>query len=217
MSANENCTTSDQKSVKVYQVSQSIATPLESKIWPASGKWTYEAYLELPDDGRRYEIIEGVLYVTNAPDIDHQFTVMEIAFHIKRFVMENRLGYVLTAPFEVHLSEKTRPVLPDVLFIAAERWPEPGVKFYEGPPDLIVEVLSPSTSRTDQVVKFSAYEQAGVREYWIAHPKTRSVQVFTLSGPEYALLNEFAGDDMIESHLLPALKVTTSALFNPPV
>ncbi len=84
--------------------------------WPEQGQWTYEDYLNLPEDGCRYEIIEGVLYMTNAPDIDHQFTVVKIISHIEHFVTQNKLGYVLTAPFEVHLSQKTRPVQPDVCF-----------------------------------------------------------------------------------------------------
>jgi Uma2 family endonuclease len=182
---------------------------------PAPGQWTYEDYLNLPDDGRRYEIIGGVLYVTNAPDYDHQFTLMEIAFQLKLFTTDNKLGVVLTAPFEVHLAERTRPVQPDVLFIKSDKQPAPGAKFFEGVPDLIVEVLSPSTTRTDQSIKFSAYEQAGVPEYWIANPKTRSVEVFTLSGGEYALVNEFIGDEVIESAVLAGLFITTSTLFNP--
>lgn len=193
---------------------------LEASVRPAQsqpnqGEWTYEDYLNLPDDGRRYEIIEGVLYVTNAPDIDHQFTVMEIAFHLKSFVTAHKPGYVLTAPFEVHLSERTRPVQPDVLFIKAENWPGPGAKFFEGVPDLVVEVLSPSTTRTDQSIKFSAYEQAGVPEYWIANPKTRSVEVFTLSGGEYALVNEFVGEEVIESPAPAGPAITTHTLFYP--
>jgi Uma2 family endonuclease len=195
-------------------MAQTTLLPAPSKDWPDQGEWTYQDYLRLPNDGRRYEIIEGVLYVTNAPDIDHQFTMMEIAFHIKRFAAEHNLGYVLTAPFEVHLSETTRPVQPDVIFIKAERWPAPGAKFFAGPPDLVVEVLSPSTGRTDQVVKFTAYEKAGVMEYWIANPKTRSVQVFTLSGQEYALVNEYVGEEVIESTVLTGLPITTHTLFN---
>lgn len=193
---------------------------LEASVRPAQsqpnqGEWTYEDYLNLPDDGRRYEIIEGVLYVTNAPDYDHQFTVMEIAFQLKLFTTQNKLGIVLTAPFEVHLSERTRPVQPDVLFIQTEKQPAPGAKFFEGVPDLIVEVLSPSTARTDHSIKFSVYEQAGVPEYWIVNPKTRSVEVFTLSGGEYALVNEFVGEEVIESRVLAGLAITTHTLFHP--
>jgi Uma2 family endonuclease len=95
--------------------------------------WTYEDYLNLPDDGRRYEIIEGELYVSNAPDIEHQFAVSEILFQFKLFVKQHpQTGHVLTAPFEIHLSSRTRPVQPDVLFIRQERWPKTAVKYFDG-------------------------------------------------------------------------------------
>lgn len=187
----------------------------KTRIWPAQGKWTYEDYLKLPDDGRRFEIIEGVLYVTNAPNIDHQFVVLEVSRQIGNFVIEKKLGFVLPAPFEVHLSTSTRPVLPDVIFLKNEHWPSTGVGYFEGTPDLLVEVLSPSTRRTDQVIKFSVYEQAGVPEYWIVDPKTRSVQVFVLSGREYGLLGEFVGEDVVRSYVLEGLQIVTRTLFNP--
>ncbi len=195
-------------------MAETMIFPTEEVVGPKQGHWTYDDYLKLPDDGRRYEIIEGVLYVTNAPGLDHQFTVFEIARQMGNFVIEHKLGYVITAPFEVHLAEYSRPVQSDVLFIRAERWPKSGAKFFTGAPDLIVEVLSDSTGRTDQSVKFTAYEQAGVPEYWIANPKTRSVQVFTLSGQEYALVNQFIGEEIIQSHIFPGLQITTHTLFN---
>jgi Uma2 family endonuclease len=88
--------------------------------WPIQGQWRYEDYLRLPDDGKRYEIIEGVLYVANAPSFDHQFSVGELFAYLRQFVREHQLGLVLTAPFEVHLSETSKPVQPDVLFIRKE-------------------------------------------------------------------------------------------------
>ncbi len=187
----------------------------KTRKWPAQGQWTYEDYLKLPDDGRRFEIIEGVLYVTNAPNIDHQFSSMEISHQMKTFADEHKLGYVLAAPFEIHLSARTRPVLPDVIFIKSEHWPGAGVSYFEGAPDLIVEVLSPSTRRTDQVVKFTAYEQAGVSEYWIVDPKSKIVQVYVLSGREYGLLGEFLGEDVVQSSVLAGLQIVARTLFNP--
>ncbi len=190
------------------------ATLVTPQAQPAQKQWTYEDYLALPDDGRRYEIIEGVLYVTNAPGFDHQFTVIQLIKKLGVFVEENELGLILTAPFEVHLSKTTRPVQPDVFFIRVDNQPEPGAKFFEGAPDLIVEVASPSSVRTDQYVKFRAYERAGVPEYWIVNPKSRFVEVFTLSGGEYALLGQFTEDEVIESAVLAGLHITTSTLFN---
>jgi Uma2 family endonuclease len=187
---------------------------VSTQVQPAPGEWTYEDYLALPDDGNRYEIIEGVLYMTNAPGLEHQFTVVQLVKKLSIFVDENKLGLVLTAPFEVHLSKKSRPVQPDVLFIKTESLPPPATKFFEGAPDLIVEVLFSTSVRTDQHIKFSAYEQAGVSEYWIANPKTRSIKVFTLSGGEYALVGQFVGDELIESKLLPGLSIVANTLFS---
>lgn len=184
--------------------------------WPVQGEWRYEDYLRLPDDGRRYEIIEGVLYVANAPNIDHQYSVSEVHFCLKLFVRDKQLGQVYTAPLEVHLSESSRPVQPDVLFIRAERQPPPGTQVFEGAPDLIVEVVSPSSIRLDRTIKFDAYEQAGVAEYWIVDPKTRSVEVHTLSRGEYAVFGQYTNDEVIESALLSGLQIKTSALFQPP-
>jgi Uma2 family endonuclease len=185
------------------------------QTWPPQGQWTYEDYLRLPDDGRRYEIIEGVLFVTNAPGFDHQYIVSQLNRKLGNFVEEQQLGIVLTAPFEVHLSETTRPVQPDVLFIKSDKQPPASAKYFAGVPDLIVEVLSPSSIRTDRHIKFDAYEQAGVAEYWLANPKTRSVEVHTLSRGEYALLGEFTADEVITSEILAGIAIVTSSLFAP--
>lgn len=90
-------------------------------MYPRQGDWTYQDYLNLPNDGRRYEIIEGILYVANAPDFDHPFSVAEIHRQMANFVIEHQLGQVIPAPFEVHLSPTSQPVQPDLFFIKTER------------------------------------------------------------------------------------------------
>lgn len=184
-----------------------------TSIPPTQGEWTYQDYLNLPDDGRRYEIIEGALYVANAPDFDHQFTVSEIQRQLANFVLEHQLGQVIPAPFEVHLSPVSRPVQPDVFFVRPERRLARGAKFFAGAPDLVVEVISPSSIRTDRNIKFTAYEQAGVAEYWIVEPKYGFVEVYTLSAGEYALVGQFDHDDVVQSKLLPELKIIAHTLF----
>jgi Uma2 family endonuclease len=87
----------------------------EQAGWPSQGYWRYEDYLRLPDDGNRYEIIEGVLYGANAPSYEHQYTVSKLVFYFQLVTIEENLGVVLTAPFEVHLSESSKPVQPDLL------------------------------------------------------------------------------------------------------
>jgi Uma2 family endonuclease len=187
--------------------------------WPIQGEWTYEDYLRLPDDGKRYEIIEGVLYVTNAPDYNHQFTVTKLDRLIGTYVDEQKLGVVLVAPFEIHLPGIARPVQPDLFFIAAQRQPQPGDKSFTGAPDIIIEVLSASTARLDRVVKFDAYERAGVREYWLADadPRSRFIEVYTLSaaGAEYTLLGQFGPGEQLRSEVLPKLVLTIDTMFTP--
>jgi hypothetical protein len=89
----------------------------EQNGWPAQGQWGYADYLRLPDDGNRYEIIEGVLYVAGRPSIEHQLVVTNLLFSIHLFAGEREMGMILPAPLEVHLSETSKPVQPDVLFI----------------------------------------------------------------------------------------------------
>ncbi len=187
--------------------------PAEGGPWPAQGEWTYEDYLRLPDNGHRYEVIAGVLYMTPAPRFVHQYTVGELFAALHAYVRQQRLGIVILAPFEVHLGEIARPVQPDLLFIRAERQPTPEAGSFEGPPDLVVEVLSPSTSRTDRVVKFWAYEQAGVPEYWIVDPQARMVEVYTLQEGIYALHGQYLGDDSLTSPSLPDLTLPVGELF----
>jgi len=182
--------------------------------WPVQGQWRYADYLRLPDDGKRYEIIHGVLYVANAPGFDHQFAVTKLTSRLDLFVSERKLGVVLAAPFEVHLTETSRPVQPDLLFIRAEQQPEPGAQLFAGVPDLIVEVISPSSFRLDRRTKFDAYEGAGVLEYWLVDPKTRSVEVHTLARGEYALLGQFTGDEVIQSNVLVGINLAANVLFN---
>lgn len=199
----------------VSTLEMNLPVAISDQPWPEQGQWTYEDYLRLPDDGRRYEIIGGVLYVANAPSYEHQFTSGEILRQLANFVVLNKLGVVISAPFEVHLPGIAKPVQPDVLFIRADQRPKTDVQIFTGAPDLVVEVLSPSSLRRDQHIKFGAYERAGVREYWIADPKTRSVTIYTLpeDGQEYLLVGQFTAGEMLHSHVLAGLKVAVDGLF----
>ena len=183
------------------------------QTWPEQGQWTYDDFLRLPDDGVRYEIIDGVLYMTNAPDPEHQHAVVQIVVAIENLVRAGNLGVVYTAPIEVHLPGIAQPVQPDVLFVAQARRAIVKPKFIEGAPDLIVEVLSPSTNRLDRRIKFDAYERAGVREYWIVNPKLRSVEVYTLVRGEYVLHGEYGPAEQVASEVLPGLQLLTNTVF----
>jgi Uma2 family endonuclease len=185
--------------------------------WPRQGHWTYEDYLRLPEDGTRYEIIHGVLYMANAPSYDHQYAVSELHWRLSVFIRQRELGVVLTSPFEIHLATTVKPVQPDVFFIAKERLLKRGDQVFKGAPDLVIEVLSKSSLRLDRVIKFAAYEQAGVREYWIVDPVGQVVEVYILSSepPEYMLHGQFCAEEQVSSVILPELQVAVFSLFLP--
>jgi Uma2 family endonuclease len=201
-------------------MSQTLTAPLLKKNFQyqkINKKWTYDDYLNLPEDGYRYEIINGVLYMANAPSYDHQFTVSKLDRLIGGYVDQQQLGVVLVAPFEIHLSDIAKPVQPDVCFITTEHQPKAGDKFFEGVPDLIIEVISPSSVRTDRVIKFSAYELAGVREYWIVDPRLRVVEVYTLSNQtqEYELEGQFCVGEQLHSIVLADFILDITSIFVP--
>ena len=175
---------------------------------------TWADYEKLPDDGMRYEIIEGVLFMSNAPAWMHQRAVMRLGTIIENLSAQlGRGGAVIHAPFEVHLSSRSRPVQPDLVYIAPEHMPAESPAFFEGAPDIVFEVISPSSVRVDRHIKFGAYEQAGVTEYWRIDPATRSVEVYVLARQEYALLGQFSGEAVARSQVLPELEVPVSELF----
>lgn len=182
--------------------------------WPEQGKWTYEDYLRLPDvPGRRYEILFGVLHMSSAPDLSHQRAVSAIDRRLGVFIEDNNLGSLDIAPFGVRLSGVADPVQPDAFFVRQDRQEILKPQYCEGPPDLVIEVLSPSTTRTDRREKFDAYEQAGVTEYWIANPKLRTVEVYALEEGRYALVEQHRAEERIVSRVLPALELEAGALF----
>lgn len=184
-------------------------------IWtpPAQGQWTYDDYQHLPNDGKRYEIINGVLFVANAPNLDHQFVVMEIAAELRNYAKAEGLGRVYVAPCEVHLSERAKPVQPDIFFVRQERVPERRARFFNGAPDLVVEIISPSSIRLDRVTKFTEYEQSGVQEYWLVDPVAHIVEVYTLSNDEYALLGTFQNQEMIQSQIFVGIEIPVNTIF----
>ncbi len=184
--------------------------------WPAQGRWTYEDYSRIPEDGRRYEVIRGFLYVTPAPSFDHQFSVTKISHFLTFFVDQHELGVVLVAPFEIRLPRGIgNPVQPDIVFIRRERQPRPGDARFEGIPDLVVEVLSRGNWRFDRSTKLTAYRDAGVPEVWLVDPVSRAVEVFVLSSGEreYRLRERRSPGEVVTSSVLEGLRIEVSRMF----
>jgi Uma2 family endonuclease len=143
-------------------------------------RWTYEEYVRLPTSGTmRYEVIHGELAVTPSPTSVHQQVVTTLVRILGRFVHEHALGRLLVGPIDVLLGEGDY-LQPDVAFVRADRAHRVSRRGIEGAPDLVVEVLSPSTEQRDRGVKLDRYRHFGVPEYWIVDLDAKVVELWRL-------------------------------------
>ncbi|HEX6042378.1 Uma2 family endonuclease [Longimicrobium sp.] len=151
--------------------------------------WTYDDFARLPDDGNRYEVIAGELFVTPPPDTPHQEASARFFMEMRDFATRKHgLGLVLYAPVAVVLGDGDY-VEPDIVFLRREHEHYRTRRAIEGPPDLVVEILSPATARQDRGVKRQRYAQFGVAEYWIVDTDRRRVEVYRLrEDPDHARL-----------------------------
>jgi len=139
---------------------------------------TWEDVLRMPDDGNRYEFIGGRLYVTAAPVTRHQRISRRLEQALMRILENAGHGEMFRAPYLVEFPGTGDRVQPDILFVSNERWGIIGEKQITGAPDLVVEILSPSTAHRDRGIKLDLYARRGVREYWIVDPVEDVVDVW---------------------------------------
>ncbi len=177
---------------------------------PKKKVWTYEDYLKITDD-KRYEVINGRLYEMPAPTPWHQDISGNLYVLLRKFL--ERKGKVFYAPIDVVLGD--RYVLqPDIVFISKERLGIIGEKAITGPPDLVVEIISPATVRRDTVVKKSIYERFEVREYWIIYPDERAIEVWVLNDKgKYELFSVAEGEGKVKSKVLKGLEIDLKEVF----
>jgi len=147
----------------------------------ARHRWTYEEYARLPQPsearGTRFEVIDGELYVTPGPSLGHQRIYTDLLTLLNGFAKSNGLGEVFGSPFDVLFGEGDY-VEPDIMFVRRGREHILGQRGIEGPPDLVVEVLSPSTAARDLGIKLDRYRHFGVAEYWVVDPEERTIQLW---------------------------------------
>ena len=179
---------------------------------PARKHYTWDDYVQLPDDGKRYEIIDGELSVTAAPAFGHQYTALKLCLLLSKWSDERARGQVAFAPVDVVLAPDT-VVQPDLIWISKERIREIIGERVTGIPDLVVEILSPSTARRDRHKKSEIYARFDAREYWLVDPKDQSVEIRTRRGTEFVRFAHGTGDSALASALDPGLTVVPSTLF----
>jgi Uma2 family endonuclease len=166
--------------------------------------WTYEEYYNLADD-QRYEVINGNLLMVPAPDTWHQDWVSDLHILIKLFVKKHKLGRTFIAPVDVVLDEEN-VVQPDLVFVASNNLRIIERRAIFGTPDLLVEMVSPSSDRRDRHVKKDLYARFGVKEYWMGDAGRRSLEIWTLKEGRYELHCSTEEKGKLASLVLPGLE-----------
>jgi len=175
--------------------------------WPEQGAWTYADYSRLPDTGWRYEIIEGELFMSPAPHPKHQIVINRLGTALTNHVNQHQKGQIIYAPIDVFLPTENTSVQPDILFLAQDRLDLISDRGIEGPPDLIIEILSPSNWIIDRQDKFVLYEKSGVKEYWIVDIKQQTIEVFSLTAAGYEILGKYQGSDQAPSRQVDGFSI----------
>ena len=181
---------------------------------PSRRKLTYDDYVLIPEDSQRHEILDGEHYVTPAPTLEHQEAAGALYASLRAFVRKHRLGRVFVAPLDVLFSVND-VAQPDVVFVSNERAGILRKPNIQGAPDLVIEILSPSTRRRDEDIKRPMYEHFGVLEYWMVDPEARRVSVFRHNGSGFDPALEFSTEagDVLTTPLLPGLEIRVGEIF----
>jgi Uma2 family endonuclease len=158
-----------------------------------SSKLGYADYCDFPNDGRRHEIIDGEHYVNPAPSMYHQTISKRLHYQLYSKIELGKLGLVFYAPIDVQLGDHDI-VQPDLVAVVNSRKSIVAPSRIVGAPDLIVEILSQTSTRNDRTLKRELYERAGVAEYWIVDPVARIVEQLVLRAGDYA--REPAGSEL---------------------
>ena len=167
-----------------------------------------------PDDGNRYEVIEGELFVSCAPGIPHQRIVYNLLMAFGTYLARNPIGIVIPGP-GVIFSELSG-VIPDLVYVSQARQPEIAAgERVTGAPDLVLEVLSPGAenARRDRVVKLQLYGKYGVPEYWIVDPEQRAIEAYRQQQGSLEHVGTFKDHDDITSPLFPDFHLRSLDIF----
>jgi Uma2 family endonuclease len=179
-----------------------------------SPKLTYDDYLLFPEDGLRHEILDGEHYVAPSPFLSHQDISSNLHSALGPFIRGNRLGKLYAAPTDVVLSSHDIAV-PDLVFVSNERLGILKDKNIQGAPDLVIEIISPSTRRRDEGIKLQRYEAFGIQEYWMFYPDRKSTRVYRREGGRLRLVAELSATarDILSTPLLPGLEIPLIEIF----
>ena len=174
-------------------------------------KFTYADYLNAPDDAR-YELLDGELIMVPAPDVWHQSTSFNLSVDLGVLMRRLTIGRAFAAPIDVYFTD-TDVVQPDLVFISNARSHIITDANIRGAPDLVVEILSPSTENRDRVFKRALYARHGVKEYWLADTRRKTIEQLILDADEFRLAGVFGMWDTLVSPTLGGYALNVSDVF----
>ncbi|MDA8065937.1 MAG: Uma2 family endonuclease [Thermaerobacter sp.] len=178
----------------------------------ARGPYTYEDYALLPDDGRRYELLEGEILVSPAPKTRHQMVLQKLFKMVDAWAEKGRAGTVLLAPCDMVLSPQT-VLQPDLVFIARKHSGIITEDNVQGVPDLVVEVISPWSAERDRDWKRRVYERHGVPCYWIVDPEERRLTAYRRGADDFVLEAALGAGGVFRPADLPELEIDLADLW----
>lgn len=178
---------------------------------PVPGRMTVERFLQLPDDGKRYELLDGVVEEVTAPSTKHQRVIGRLYVTLVATLQDTALGEVLLAPYDVVLDDYT-VLQPDLVYVGRENASIITEANARGAPDLVIEVLSPSTRRKDVVRKRRLYARAGVPRYWIVDPEIDRIEFLRREGDDFALDSRADAPAVAEPPGFPTVRIDLAAL-----
>lgn len=173
-------------------------------------KLEYSDYAEIPADGKRYEVLDGELHVTPAPSPIHQRVSKRLQRILEAYFEERGLGEVFDAPIDVILTDQD-VVQPDLVLVTNQE--QISSRGIEGPPELLVEVLSPSTRNYDRTAKAQRYATLGVPHFWIVDPDAHRIECYRAAGTAYELIAEVQGSERLAHPDWPDLLIPTADLW----
>jgi Uma2 family endonuclease len=174
-------------------------------------KFTVDDYMSMPE-GTRYQLLDGEMILAPSPTTRHQRTLFLLAQAVNEFVVAQNLGEVFVAPYDVVFA-RYDVAQPDILFISNERSAIITEANIQGAPDLVIEVLSPSTARYDRGYKRTLYGRFGVREYWLVDPEVETAEVLTASEQGLVSHATYQRSDTLTSPLLEGLSLSLEQIF----
>jgi Uma2 family endonuclease len=181
-------------------------------IQPGAKIYTVDDYLALTDEYPRYELLDGELIEMVSPTSRHQRILLNLYRRLDDHVRTQHLGEIFLAPLDVILARRV-VVQPDLIFIAEARRKELIQEPIVGAPDLVIEILSPTSSQRDLNQKRKLYARHGVQEYWIVDPDDSSLEIQRLQGKIFSTVGWFEKGQTLTSPTFPGLELDVAQVF----